>query len=60
MSVEHLVVNTLTLCTGDRVLVTTHHNLPPEEARSMKAALTDRFPGVEFTILGGVSGLAYQ
>ena len=46
---------------GDHVLLTaTDPGLSAEDLDGMVAALTDRFPGVEFTIAMGVSDIAVR
>lgn len=53
-------VAVLPLRSGDNVLVTMHDESSPEEARAMIDTLRERFPGVTFTVVSGVSGIAYQ
>lgn len=43
---------------GDRVLVTLVDDPDAELANEFADALHDQFPGVEFTIMGGVAGIA--
>jgi hypothetical protein len=43
---------------GDKVLVTLTADDGDEAARAVMAALRKDFPGVAFTILSGVSGIA--
>lgn len=43
---------------GDKVLVALIDDPPPEEAQEWARQLHSAFKGVEFTICGGVAGLA--
>lgn len=48
----------LVLRPGDKVLVCLHDDPPPEEAQEWARQLHQAFRGVEFTVAGGVAGLA--
>jgi len=48
----------LVLRPGDKVLVCLHDDPSPEEAQEWARQLHGAFKGVEFTIAGGVAGLA--
>lgn len=43
---------------GDRVLVTVSHSLSNADASGMTEQLMKAFPGVDFAVLTGVSGIA--
>ncbi len=43
---------------GDKVLVTLADDPSPEDAHTVMTSLRKSFPGVDFTFLSGVSGLA--
>lgn len=43
---------------GDRVMVVLHEDPGEDEALTYSEALHDSFPGVEFVIVGGVTGIA--
>lgn len=43
---------------GDRVMVVLHEDPGEDEALSYSEALHESFPGVEFIIVGGVTGIA--
>lgn len=45
---------------GDRVLLATVHDPDPDEAQTWMQALAQDFPGIKFTIVGGVAGIAVQ
>ena len=45
---------------GDRVLLATPAHLYRAQAEEMTSGLRERFPGVEFTIVDGMSGMAVQ
>lgn len=45
---------------GDRVMVVLVEDPPEEEALGYAEALQDAFPGVEFVVVGGVTGIAVQ
>lgn len=46
---------------GDKVLVTmVSDDMTRENADALTTALGQRFPGVDFTIMAGVSGIAVQ
>lgn len=57
---EPVELETLVLSIGDRVLLTTADQLKPEEARPIIESLRERFPGIEFTLVGGITGIAIQ
>jgi hypothetical protein len=56
----HDIVLPVVLRPGDSVLLCTLSYLPPEAAQQMKDTLAERFPGVTFSIIDGISGLAVQ
>lgn len=43
---------------GDRVMVALTDDPDPDEAQGFVEALYEAFPGVEFTVVGGLAGLA--
>lgn len=45
---------------GDRVLLAMTHDPEPDEAQAWMQALAQDFPGIKFTICGGVAGIAVQ
>lgn len=46
---------------GDRVLLTVAEDTAKyEESQRLLDEIRDRFPGVEFTLVGGVSGVAVE
>lgn len=45
---------------GDRVLVALAEDPSEAEAKAMANELRRAFPGVDFTVLGGVAGLAVE
>lgn len=46
---------------GDRCLITiADRDVSVDQGEVMRAQLSDRFPGVEFTFMSGVTGLAVQ
>lgn len=45
---------------GDRVMVVLTQDPGEDEALSYSEALHESFPGVEFVIVGGVTGIAVQ
>lgn len=45
---------------GDRVLLAMTHDPDPEEAQAWMQALSQDFPGIKFTVVGGVAGIAVQ
>lgn len=52
-------INVLALMPNDNVLLTIEHDLGTAQAE-MLDQLRQRFPGVKFTVMGGVSGVAIQ
>lgn len=45
---------------GDRVLVTLADEPEPDDLKQASADLKTAFPGVEFVLMAGVSGIAVQ
>lgn len=43
---------------GDRVLLAMTHDPEEPEAQAWMQALSQDFPGIKFTIVGGVAGIA--
>lgn len=56
--VERNAPTMVVLRPGDHVLVCLVDDLPPEEAQEWARSLHMAFRGIEFTIAGGVAGLA--
>lgn len=50
----------LVLRPGDHVMVCLVDDPSPDEAREWTRALSQSFRGVEFTLVGGVSGIVVQ
>lgn len=45
---------------GDNVLIALAEDLDQAEAQDMASKLRDSFPGIEFTVITGISGLLVQ
>jgi hypothetical protein len=45
---------------GDRVLVVTNNHISVERGTRIRDELEQRFPGVKFTVMDGVTVLAYM
>jgi hypothetical protein len=45
---------------GDRVLLALVEDPTPEDAKTIAATLRGSFPGVDFTVIGGIAGLCVQ
>jgi hypothetical protein len=54
------VTNILNIQEGSKILICLNYSPDREEAEHMQKSLTERFPGAEFTIVSGVSGIGVQ